>query len=212
MSDLITMPAKGERIRQADAITYVTTGFTPFIPLTKQYKWGMMNQAPFVIPGVGGSPKATGKGMGGAGGRWQWVAQADDTAGGAPFQPNIERYNLSKGTPQDLSSKEGYLSKEQTQYPTGVFQTPDAKGRQGGPNALASDLRYTPDNMMRMRSEEMARELGQIIESHNIDAVTTNKDLAEAEEEAILDLMSSDVFPELNNIIKRARTQALTHG
>ena len=58
MADLVTMPPKGKRIRHGEAISYVTTGFTPFIPLTQQYKWGMIKQAPFVLPGMGASPKA----------------------------------------------------------------------------------------------------------------------------------------------------------
>ena len=209
MAELVTMPPKGERIRQGEAISYVTTGFTPFIPLTQQYKWGMIKQSPFVLPGMGASPKATGKGMGGAGGVFAWAAAAHE-AGGGSFEGNIDRYNQAKTSPEILSTNEGYLQQDGQQYPQGVFQTPDK--RDGQYNALADDLRYTPDRMIQRRSEEMAAELSQIIDSYNVDPVKTTKDLAEAEEEAILDLMESDMFPELNDIMKKARQQAKSHG
>jgi len=216
MSDRLTFPSAGDTIELGKSISVIDSGFMPFIPLTQQYKMGLTKGGDFTVP-VKSIKSEVGRR-----GEWQWAYLPINTAGG-DFQENIDRYNEINSTDGGTTPTAGYgervdAASDFLPYDAELFTSNRDVSAQG--NRLADDLRFTPDRSMAAKSARMAEELAKILDSHQVSETESKKEIAEMEEEALLDQLDAQMSAsgqgtgpqQMMNIMKNAREQAKQHG
>jgi len=206
---VMQFPAKAATMEVGEAISIVNTGYLPFIPLTTQYKMGLLgDDKSFLVPTTKNLSEI------GKSGQldWGWSASKSNST---PFESNIAAYNEVRAG-QDRQAEPGYGLYDEKLGVTGAFdaekfQRKQDRGREKT-DQLHEDLRFTPNSTMMARSQAMAAELADIISSTNAPAATSIKEDAEMEEEAILDLFYTSDVPELQAIMQEARAKAESGG
>tara|TARA_R100000655_G_scaffold82935_2_gene122485 strand:+ start:3620 stop:5656 length:2037 start_codon:yes stop_codon:yes gene_type:complete len=206
----LQFPTKGETIERGQAISIINTGYLPFIPFTTQYKMGLAgSQTDFLVPTRVNLSEQ------GRSGVADWAYRPKPMSGNS-FKPNIERYNEARaGEARDATPGYGMYDKKADEYVAfgpEKFQRKELRDRQTPTDQLMDDLRFTPNNDMFRRSTAIAAELANIVSSMNAGEAQSQKEDAEMEEEAILDLFYESEVPELQAIMQEARAKAEEGG
>lgn len=207
----LIFPTEAEAMETGEAISVVNTGYLPFIPFTTQYKMGMaQGNTDFLVP--------TQVKLGEIGKRgtadWAWKPVGH----GGSFQPNIDRYNQARmeqhsmqdGDTDFFGNSYGTKDNEYTPYGPEKYQQRPLRGKEAT-DQMMEDLRFAPNATAAAASSAMGAELANIITNLTAPQSTSQKEKAEMEEEAILDVLldSGGKYPELDAIMQEARQKAI---